>query len=92
MQETNYGTDIAIVPRKSYIILKRRKRFAVNKAGTRDRLDLGLRLTGCEATERLQDARGFGRGSIIHIVSLHEAGDRDGEVLARLCAAYDAAG
>lgn len=53
MQETSYGTDIAIVPRKSYIILKRRKSFALNRVVTRDRLNLRLKLTGCRATGML---------------------------------------
>jgi hypothetical protein len=89
---TNYGADVTIAPHKSYIVLHRKKTFALIKTSTRDRLDLGLKLPCHEAMERLPDACGFGSGSITHRLSLHEAGDINGEVLTWLRAGYNAAG
>ena len=68
-------------PKKSYVTLQRNKTFALIKATTRDRLDLGLKLPVYESTERLQDSRGFGSGSITHRASLREMRDIDDELL-----------
>jgi predicted transport protein len=80
---------IQIAPRQSYVALQKNKTFALIKASTRDRLDLGLKLPAYDAADRLQDSAGFGSGSITHRVALHTLDDVDGELLAWLRAAYD---
>ncbi len=79
---------IAIAPRKSYIALQKNKTFALIKASSKDRLDLGLKVPTYEADGRLQDAAGFGSGSITHKVALSSLADIDDELLAWLRAAY----
>lgn len=86
------GSDVKIAPRKSYVALLRNKTFALLKASTRDRLDVGLKLPVYEATERLQESGGWGSGSITHKVGLHEMSDVDDELRAWLRAAYDTVG
>jgi hypothetical protein len=64
------GDDVHIAPRKTYVALIRGKQFGVIKASTNTRVDLGLKLSGKAANDRLVDAGGFGSGSITHRVIL----------------------
>lgn len=80
--------SIKLAPRESYVALQKNKTFALIKASTRDRLDLGLKLPTYEAAGRLQESAGFGSGSITHKVALHSLDDIDEDVLAWLQAAY----
>lgn len=80
---------VKLAPRQSYVALQKNKTFALIKASTKDRLDLGLKLPTFDATERLQDAAGFGSGSITHKVGLTSLDDVDDELLSWLRAAYE---
>jgi predicted transport protein len=78
-----------LAPRNSYVALQKNKTFALIKASTKDRLDLGLKLPALEGYGRLQDSAGFGSGSITHKVALHSLEDIDEELLGWLRAAYE---
>jgi predicted transport protein len=86
---SNLGDDVTFAPRKSYVAFARNKQFAVIKASTNSRVDLGLKLRGFPAVGRLTEAGSFGSGSITHKVSLARVDDIDAEVLAWLRKAYD---
>ena len=80
--------QVKLAPRKSYVALQKNKTFALIKASTRDRVDLGLKLPTFDSAGRLQESKGFGSGSITHKVELHGVEDIDEELLDWLRAAY----
>ena len=51
------GSDVEVAPKKTYVSLRRSKQFAIAKAATKTRFDLGLNLKGEEATERLEGGK-----------------------------------
>jgi hypothetical protein len=67
-----------------------RRPYALVRATTRDRLDLGLRLPGVGLARPLLPARGLGDGTINVRVALHEVADVDDDVEALLQRAYEA--
>jgi hypothetical protein len=85
-----FGTDVEIAPKKSYVSLRRKKQFAIVKASTRTRVDLGLNLKGIEPTDRLEGGNVFS-GMCSHLVKLSSSDDVDGEVVSWLQQAYDQA-
>ena len=84
--------DVEVGPRGTYVSFGRPKQFALVKASTRTRVDVGLRLPGEAATGRLLDAGSFGSGNITHRVGLEAVEEVDAELEGWLRAAYDARG
>ena len=84
--------DAEVGPRGTYVSFGRPKQFALVKPSTRTRVDVGLRLPGEAATERLLDAGSFGSGNITHRVALGAVEEVDAELEGWLRAAYDARG
>jgi Family of unknown function (DUF5990)/Domain of unknown function (DUF5655) len=66
-----------------------RRVFAVVKATTRSRVDLGLRLEGVAPTGRLQAARNLGGGGATVRIALSSPDDVDADVIGWLRRAYD---
>lgn len=87
---TQFGPDVEIAPKKSYVSLRRSKQFAIVQPATRDRVDLGFNLKGTDATERLEGGNVFS-GMCTHRVRLAAPEDVDAEVLGWLRQAYDQA-
>jgi predicted transport protein len=85
---TNFGQDVEIAPKKTYVSLRRRKQFAIVQVSTKDRVDLGLNLKGVEAGERLEGGNVFG-GMCTHRVRLSGPQDVDSEVVGWLKKAYE---
>ena len=86
------GDDIVPGPRGTYVSFGRPKQFALVQPSTRTRVDVGLRLPGAEATERLLAAGSFGSGSITHRVALAAPEEVDAELEGWLRDAYAARG
>jgi predicted transport protein len=86
------GKDVEPGPRGTYVSYGRPKQFALVKPSTKTRVDLGLRLPGAAATERLQEAGSFGSGNITHRVALTSPDDVDAELEGWLREAYAARG
>ncbi|MBB5954173.1 hypothetical protein FHS29_000743 [Saccharothrix tamanrassetensis] len=75
--------------RKTYVALvSPRRTFAIVKATTRARVDLGLRLAGHEPTGRLEGAYSLGNNAITVRIPIASADDIDDETLAWLRDAY----
>lgn len=87
-----FGPDIQINPRQSYIALARKQQFAVIKASTSTRLDLGLRLKEPLTAPRLEPAAGLGSASINFKIGLSSLDQIDLELIGWLRAAYESAG
>ena len=86
----DFGDDVEISPKKTYVSLRRNKQFALIKPSTKTRMDLGINLGGSvAATERLQDAGSL--GMVSHKVGLTEAQQADDELRGWLRQAYEQA-
>jgi len=66
-----------------------RRTFAVVRATTRDRVDLGLRLDGAEPDGRLRSAKGIGGGGATVRIALSRPEDVDEEVRDLMRRAYE---
>lgn len=86
---TPWGT-FEIAPKKGYVALRRKKQFAMLGPKTADRAELGLNLKTDVASDRIVAQKPGGMCQFA--VALTKAEDVDGEVLAALKQAFDAAG
>jgi len=81
---------VTVQPRKTIVsLVAPRRTFAVVRATTRDRVDLGLRLDDAVPGGRLQSAKGIGGGGATVRVALTGPGDVDDEVRDLMRRAYD---
>ena len=87
----DFGQDVEIAPKKSYVSLRRKKQFAIVQPSTKTRVDLGLNLKDVEPTERLQGGGAF-NGMCSHKVAITSADEIDAEVKEWLNQAYEQAG
>lgn len=89
-QVKGFGDDVHIAPTDTYIsLLRGKKKFAIVQPGA-ERLDLGLKLRGVEATERFEPA-GRWNSMVTHRVRIGRPAQLDAEVLDWLRAAYEGA-
>jgi predicted transport protein len=85
---SKFGSDVEVAPKKSYVSLRRNKQFAIVKAATQNRVDLGLNLKGVEPTNRLEGGKVFS-GMCTHKVQLLKSSDVDDNVISWLKQAYE---
>jgi hypothetical protein len=85
----NFGDDAEVAPWKSHVALIRWKQFAVTRARTNDRVDLGSKLKGFTAWSRLEDAGIFGSGSLTHLDSLTSVDKVDDDMVSWLRSAFE---
>lgn len=85
-----FGKDVEVAPKKTYVSLRRNKQFAIIQASAKDRVDLGLNLMDAEATERLEGGKVFS-GMCSHRVRLSSPDDVDEQVTGWLREAYEQA-
>lgn len=89
-QVMNFGSAVSIQPTASYIsIVRSGKKFAVVSASA-DRLDVGIKLKGVAATDRLTPS-GTWNAMVTHRVHIHEPSQIDAELIGWLRTAYDRA-
>lgn len=82
------GQDIDIAPTDSYVSLRRGgRKFAIVQP-TSERLDIGIKRKGVDATERFE-AAGNWNSMVTHRVRITEPAQVDAEVLEWLKAAYE---
>jgi hypothetical protein len=86
-----FGGDVAVVPKKGYLSLRRRKQFAMIQPSGAGRLDVGLILPDVPAAGRLEPAGSF-NALFTHRVRVTSADDIDPELTGWLRAAYTSAG
>lgn len=82
------GSDVDTVIQKTGVSLRRSRQFALIRAATVKRVELGLNLPGVTPAGRLRAASGM----CSHRVDLHHVDDVDDEVLGWMRDAYEAAG
>ena len=85
-----FGSDVDVSANQTYVNVNRgKKKFAILQASG-DRFDIGIKLKGLVATERLEIA-GSWNAMVTHRVRVTDATQMDAEVLDWLRRAYDAA-
>ncbi len=87
---SDFGDDVKITPKKTEVSLDRKKKFAVIKAASKTRVDLGLKLKGKPITDRLENSGPFGT-MCTHRVKLTNADQVDSELINWLKEAYQKA-
>jgi hypothetical protein len=85
-----FGADVEVSPKKTYVSLRRDRQFAIVQPTTNTRLDLGINLKGVPPAGRLEAAGSF-NAMVSHRVRLDAADAVDGELIAWLRQAYEAA-
>jgi len=85
------GRDVRVGVRKTQTTFARKHTFAIAKAPTTTRIDLGLRLPGVKPTRRLEATTAFSDNAT-HRVTLTSATDADAQLRKWIKAAYDARG
>lgn len=85
------GEDVKIAPKKASVSIIRKKQFALIKPATKTRIDLGLKLSGKEMTNRLGNSGPFGT-MCTHRVKISMPLEIDEELKAWLAEAYEKAG
>lgn len=85
-----FGADVEVAPKKTYVSLRRNKQFGLIQPSTADRLDVGLNLKGVEPAGRLEASGSF-NAMVSHRVRLAKGGAVDAELKRWLKQAYDAA-
>jgi hypothetical protein len=83
-----FGKDVVITPKKTTVSLIRKKQFALIKPATKTRIDLGLKLTGVEITDRLEKSGPFG-AMCTHRVQITSLNDIDQKLINWLKLAYE---
>jgi hypothetical protein len=82
--------DVEVVGRKTYVPLYTpRRQFAVVKATTKSRVDLGLRLDGHKPSDRLVVAKGLGNETINLRIPLESVEEVDDDVVWWLDSAWE---
>ncbi|HTQ90017.1 MAG TPA: DUF5990 family protein [Streptosporangiaceae bacterium] len=81
---------VTVQARKTLVsLVSPRRTFAVVRATTKDRVDLGLRLDGAEPGGRLQSAKGIGGGGATVRIALRRPEDIDDEARGLIVRAYE---
>ncbi len=83
------GSDVTVGVRKTQTTFARKYTFAIAKAPTKTRIDLGLRLPTVRATKRLKTTTAF-CDNATHCVSLSNRNDIDDQIMKWLAGAYKA--
>lgn len=86
---SEFGSDVEIAPKKTYVSLRRNKQFALVKPSTKTRIDVGINLKGHPSTTRLELSGSF-NAMVSHRVRITGKDEVDAELKRWLKKAYDA--
>ncbi len=86
---SDFGADVELSPKRTYVSLRRAKQFGLIKAATKTRVDVGINCKDEAATPRLQPAGSL--GMVSHKVAVSSADEVDEELVGWLRQAYEQA-
>jgi predicted transport protein len=84
-----FGGDVEVAPKKTYVSLRRNKQFGLVQPSTKTRVDVGVNLKGTEPTKRLEASGSF-NSMVSHRVRVTEKAEVDSALIAWLRQAYEA--
>ncbi len=82
-----FGDDVEISPKKTYVSLRRNKQFGIIQPSTKTRVDIGLNCKGKKPTKRLEASGSF-NSMVSHRVRVTSQDEVDEELVAWLKQAY----
>jgi hypothetical protein len=85
----DFGDEVEVAPKKTYVSLRRSKQFALLQPGA-GRLDVGINAGDVPVTERLERSGSF-NAMVSHRVRVPSVDDVDDELIGWLRRAYDRA-
>lgn len=85
-----FGDDVEIAPKRTYVSLRRNKQFGLIQPSTATRVDVGINLKDVEPAGRLEKSGSF-NAMVSHRVRLSAPDDVDDELLGWLRQAYEQA-
>jgi hypothetical protein len=85
----DFGDDVEIAPKRTYVSLRRKKQFGLIQPGA-GRVDVGINLKGVEPAGRLEKSGSF-NSMVSYRVRLSETGEINDELIDWLQQAYDQA-
>src|SRR4051812_1743086 len=86
-----FGSDVEVSPKKSYVSLRRAKQFALIQPSSATRVDVGINLKGQPPKGRLEASGSF-NAMVSHRVRVASLAEVDAELADWLRQAYEAAG
>ncbi len=86
----NYGKDIEIAPKNTYVSLRRKKQFVILNPATKTRFEIGINLKGQEPIGKLEAEKLNSMCS--HKINILDIRDIDKEVIEWIKKSYDNAG
>jgi predicted transport protein len=86
----NFGTDIEIAPKNTYVSLRRKKQFAILNPATKTRFEIGINLKGQEPMGKLEGEKPNSMCS--HKIKIGDLSEIDKEVMTWIKKAYENAG
>ena len=86
----DFGDDVEIAPKRTYVSLRRNKQFGLIQPSTATRVDVGINLKDVVPAGRLEKSGSF-NSMVSHRVRLSDPNDVDGELLGWLRQAYEQA-
>jgi predicted transport protein len=85
-----FGSDVELAPKKTYVSLRRSKQFGLIQPSTKTRLDVGIQLKGVAPDPRLEASGSF-NAMVSHRVKLSTLAEVDAELIGWLRQAYEQA-
>lgn len=86
-----FGDDVELAPKKSYVSLRRKKQFGLIQPSTKTRVDVGINIKGKEPDGALEASGSF-NSMVSHRVRLESTDDINESLIGWLKEAYTAAG
>ncbi|MCB9133915.1 MAG: DUF4287 domain-containing protein [Anaerolineales bacterium] len=86
----DFGNDVEISPKRTYVSLRRNKQFALIQPSTKTRVDVGLNLNAVDPQGKLEASGSF-NSMCTHRVRLESQADVTDELIHWLKAAYETA-
>ncbi|MEX0966723.1 MAG: DUF4287 domain-containing protein [Bacteroidia bacterium] len=90
-QMQQFGEDVEIAPKNTYVSLRRKKQFAMLQPATKTRFEIGINLKGHEPEGKLEAIRAK-NSMCSHKININDIKEIDTEVVKWLRMAYDEAG
>jgi len=87
---SDFGDDVEIAPKKTYVSLRRKKQFAIFQPTTPARMDVGINLKGVSPAGRLEASGSF-NSMVSHRVRVASVEEVDDQLIGWLRQAYESA-